>query len=246
MRDQNYAVAMILAWPLTTSTELAQVLRPGGRLRPDSALRSLRDKGLAAEAITVVPRSGRGAHGKVVWYSSLMIDVARLLRNERYDAARAAHAEATRLAGHRSARFVAEWLVEHGGPDPDPAVLDEATGRALTRLATLTASARQRLLPDLGIATFAGRVADVSGRVAFVLDEEGRSLPIPTPSDPSTEWSGALVTVDTEDLPGGATTIWVRAAFDSDADPNERVPGGPRLLTPAERERLGRPVTAAS
>lgn len=88
MRDQNYAVAMILAWPLTTSTELAQVLRPGGRLRPDSALRSLRDKGLAAEAITVVPRSGRGAHGKVVWYSSLMIDVARLLRNERYDAAR--------------------------------------------------------------------------------------------------------------------------------------------------------------
>lgn len=95
---------MILAWPLTTSTELAQVLRPGGHLRPDSALRSLRDKGFAAEAITVVPRSGRGAHGKVVWYSSLMIDIARLVRNERFDAARATHDEATRLAGHR--RFV--------------------------------------------------------------------------------------------------------------------------------------------
>jgi len=237
---------MILAWPLTTSTELAQVLRLGGHLRPDSALRSLRDKDLAAEAITVVPRSGRGAHGKVVWYSSLMIDVARLLRNEQFDAARAAHAEATRLAGHRSARFVAEWLVEHGGPDPDPAILDAATGGALSRLALLTASARQQLLPDLGIATFTGRVADVSGRVAFVLDAEGRSLPIPAPTEPSTEWSGALVSVDTEELPGGATTIWIRAAFDPEADPNERVPGGPRLLTPAERERLGRPVTAAS
>ena len=237
---------MILAWPLTNSTELAQVLRPGGRLRPDSALRSLRDKGLPAEAITVVPRSGRGAHGKVVWYSSLMIDVARLLRNERYDAARAAHEEASRLAGHRSARFAAEWLVEHGGPRPGPAAPGEAPGEGLPPVATPTSAGRQRLLPGPRVATFAGRVADVSGRVAFVLDEEGRSLPIPTPSDPSTEWSGALVTVDTEDLPGGATTIWVRPAFDPDADPNERVPGGPRLLTPAERARLGRPVTAAS
>jgi hypothetical protein len=243
MRDQVYTEAMILAWPLANSTQLAQVLRPGGHLRPDSALRSLRHKGLTAEAITVVPRSGRGAHGKVVWYSSLMLDVARLLRNERLDAARAAHAEAMQLSGHRAARFVAEWLVEHGGPDPDPAVLDAATGGALTRLALLTASARQRLLPDLGVATFAGRVADVSGRVVFVLDEEGRSLPIPAPSEPSTAWSGALVSVDTEDLPGGATTIWVRPAFDPEADPNERIPGGPRLLGPAERERLGRPVT---
>lgn len=75
---------------------------------------------------------------------------------------------------------------------------------------------------------------------------EGRSLPIQVPSEPSTEWSGALVTVDTEDLPGSATTIWIRPAFDPAADPNERVPGGPGLLTPAERERLGRPVTAAS
>ncbi len=236
---------MILAWPLTTSLELARMLRPGGHLRPDSALRSLRDKGLGAEPITVVPRLGRGAHGRVVWYSSLMIDVARLVRGEHLEAARAAHEEATRLALHRSARIVAEWLVEHGGPDPDPAVLDAATGGALTRLATLTSSARQRLLVDSGVATCAGRVADVSGRIAFVLDDEGRSLPIPVPSEPSDEWRGALVSVDTEDLPGGATTTWVRAGFDSEADPNERVPGGPRLLTPAERERLGRPVTAS-
>lgn len=234
---------MILPWPLTTSTELAQVLRPGGHLRPDSALRSLRDKGLSAEPITVVPRTGRGAHGKVVWYSSLMIDVARLLRADDLDAARTVHTEATRLASHRSARFVADWLAEHGGPDPDPAALDGATGGALTRLATLTTSARQRLLPDLGVATFAGRVTEIADGVAFVVDDDGRSLPIPAPS---TEWSDALVSIDTEDLSGGATTTWVRPAFDPEADPNDRVPGGPRLLTPAERERLGRPVPAAS
>ncbi|MEJ7584208.1 MAG: hypothetical protein WKF43_09005 [Acidimicrobiales bacterium] len=92
-----------------------------------------------------------------------MLDVARLVRADDLDAAREAHAVATRLATHRSARFVAEWLAEHGGPDPDPALLDAETGGALTRLATLTASARARLQPELGIDAFTGRVADVAG-----------------------------------------------------------------------------------
>lgn len=177
------------------------MLRPGGHLRADSALRALRDKGVPAEPISVVPRSGRGADGRVVWYSSLMVDVARLVR-----------------AGHLG------------------------TGGALTRLATLTASARARLLPDLRIETFAGRVADGAGRVAFVVDEDGRSLPLPAPSGSPMAWAGALVIVDTEELSGGATTVWVRPAFDPAADLNERVPGGPHLLTPAERDRLSRPV----
>lgn len=233
---------MILAWPLTTSAELARVLRPGGHLRADSALRALRDKGLAAEPITVVPRSGRGADGRVVWYSSLMVDVARLVRAGDLDAARATHAAATKLAKNRAADFVAGWLAEKGGSDPDPAEVDLGTGGALTRLATLTASARARLLPDLRIDTFAGRVADVSGRVAFVVDEEGRSLPLPAPSGSPMAWAGALVVVDTEELSGGASTVWVRPAFDPAADLNERVPGGPYLLTQAERERLSRPV----
>lgn len=236
---------MILAWPLTTSTELAGVLRPGGHLRADSALRSLRDKGLAAEPITVVPRSGRGADGRVVWYSSLMVDVARLVRAGDLATAESAHAAATKLAGHRAAKFVAEWLAGHGGPDPDPAEIDLGTGGALTRLATLTASARGRLLPDLRIDTFAGRVADLSGRVAFVVDEEGRSLPIPAPPGSPMAWAGALVVVDTEELSAGATAVWIRPAFDPEAALNERVPGGPHLLTPAERERLSRSVAAS-
>lgn len=237
---------MIFGWPLTTSTEIAQVLRLGGHLRPDSALRALRDKGLSAEPITVVPRSGRGAHGRVVWYSSLMLDAARLVRAEKMAAAQAVHAEATQLAGHRSARFVADWLVEHGGPDPDPALLDAATGGALTRLALLTASAREQLLPRLDIETFTGRITEVSDRAVFVLDEQGRSFPIPAPSERSSGWDGALVSVDIEHLPGGATTVWIRPAFDPESDPNQRVSGGPRLLTPAERERVGRTVASAS
>ena len=236
---------MILPWPLTTSAELAEVLRPGGHLRADSALRSLRDQGVAALPITVVPRSGRGADGRVVWYSSLMVDVARLVRAGDRATAKATHAEAAKLAKHRAADFVAEWLAEHGGPDPDPAELDLGTGGALTRLATLTASARARLMSDLRIDTFAGRIADVSARVAFVVDEEGRSLPIPTSSGSPMARVGALVVVDTEELSSGATTVWVRPAFDPAADLNERVLGGPHLLTPAERERLSRPVASS-
>lgn len=235
---------MLLAWPLTTSAELASVLRPGGHLRSDSTLRALRERGFAAEAITVVPRSDRGAHGRVVWYSSLMLDVARLVRVGDDEAASDAHAAATRLASHRAARFVAEWLAGNGGPDPDPAALDAGTGGALTRLATLTASARQELLPRLRVRTFAGRVVEISERSALVVDEDGESLSILAPKDSSSEWVRALVLVDIEDLAGGATTLWVRSAFDPDADPNERVLGGPRILTPAERERLA--VTVAS
>lgn len=235
---------MMLPWPLTTSTELAQVLRPGGHLRPDSALRTLRENGLPAEPISVVPRSGQGARGRVVWYSSLMVDVARLLRMGADEAAAAVHVSATELAGHRSTRFVAERLLE-AGPDPDPARLDAETGGALTRLATVTASARETHLAALGVESFVGRVADVSGRVAFVVADDGRTLPLPSPTTSPNAWAGALVSVDTELLPGGATTVWVRPAFDSEADPNERVPGGPHLLTPAERERLSHPVTSA-
>lgn len=235
---------MLLPWPLTTSTELAQVLRPGGHLRPDSALRALRDKGLPPEAITVVPRSRRGANGRAVWYSSLILDAARLVRAGDLDTARTVHASATQLAAHRSARFVAEWLV-NGGPDPDPALLDAKTGGALTRLAMLTASAREKFLARLGIESFVGRVAGVAGRVAFVVDDEGRTLPIPSASDSPSPRAGSLVVVYTEQLSGGATTIWVRPTFDSDADPHERVPGGPYLLTPAERERLSRSAAAS-
>jgi hypothetical protein len=173
-----------------------------------------------------------------------MLDVARLLRMGE-EGAEAAHAAASKLATHRAAHFVAEWLVERGGTDPDPALLDADTGGALTRLATLTESARGKLLPQLHIETFTGRVADVPGRTVFVIDEEGRSRPIPAPTRSAAEWAGALVVVDTERLADGATTIWTRRAFDSVADPGERVPGTPRLLTPAEQDRLKRPVASA-
>ena len=229
---------MLLAWPLTTSAEIAGVLRPGGHLRPDSALRTLRDRGLPATAISVVPRSERGAHGRVVWYSSLMLDTARLLRAGDDDAAATAHAAATTMAAHRAASFVALWLAENGGPDPDPAALDDATGGALTRLAMLTASARSGLAQRAGVRTFVGRVTKIAAGSALVVAAEGQSMSIPTPMKSSTDWRGALVSVDIEELAGTATTLWVRSAFDPEADPNERVPGGPQILSPAERERL--------
>jgi hypothetical protein len=229
---------MLLPWPLTTSAELAGVLRPGGHLRPDSSLRTLRERGLSAEAITVVPRSARGAHGRVVWYSSLMIDVARLLRLGDQGTATEVHTAATRLAAHRAARFVAEWLVAEREPEPDPARLDTETGGALTRLAILTASARAKFLPRLAVRTHAGRVTDVVGGTAMLVTEDGEQLSIPAPAESSNAWTNALVSVDIERMPGGAITLWVRPAFDPDADPRGRVPGGPHILTPAERERL--------
>lgn len=220
------------------------MLRPGGQLRPDSALRTLRDRGMAAAAISVVPRSQRGAQGRVVWYSSLMLDAARLVRVGDDDAAAAAHAAATKLASHRAAAFVAEWLAENGGPEPDLAALDHATGGALTRLAMLTASAREGLAHRVGVRIFIGRVTDFAAGSASVVATDGTTLSIPTPTSSSTDWRGALVSVDIEELAGTATTLWVRPAFDPDADPNARVPGGPQILSSAERERLALAVSS--
>jgi len=167
-----------------------------------------------------------------------MIDVARLVRTGDDATAADVHAAATQLASHRAAVFVAKWLVANGDPDPDPAALDAETGGALTRLATLTTSARAKLLPRLKVRTFTGQVAEVGEDSAVVVCEDGQHISIPMLARSSTAWEKALVSVDIEEIPHGAAALWVRPAFDSEADPHERAPGGPHLLTPAERERL--------
>lgn len=231
---------MILPWPLATSVELAHVLRPGSHLRPDSALRTLRDNGLAAEPISVVPRSARGAHGRVVWYSSLMIDVARLFRNGDEATAGALVAEANKLAGKRAAHFVAEHLLA-AGDEPDAVALDAEAGGALTRLGLLTAAVRQDHDDALGVDSFAGRVAETSTGGIVVTTEEGGQLMILGDSGHAV---GDLVAVDAELLAGGIT-IWVRRAFETETDPHGNVPGGARLLTSAQRARIDRELTSA-
>ncbi len=173
-----------------------------------------------------------------------MIDVARLLRLEDHATAAAVHAAATRLAAHRSARFVAKWLVADGEPERDPVRLDAETGGALTRLATLTASSRAKFLPRLAVRTLARRVAEVAGGMATLVADDGQHLSIPAPAESSGAWINTLVSVDIEEMPGGAT-LWVRPAFDPDADPHGRVQGGPHILTPAERERLKEALASA-
>ncbi|MGH9244277.1 MAG: hypothetical protein ACRD29_08155 [Acidimicrobiales bacterium] len=174
-----------------------------------------------------------------------MLDVARLVRAGDEGAAAEAHMAASRLAAHRSARFVADWLVASRDLDPDPAELDADAGGALSRLATLTTSAREKVLPRLGIRLLLGTVSKVDDGSALVVGRDGQRLSIPTPVESGTDWRGALVSVDIEAMPGGATTLWVRPAFDSEADPHERVPGGPHILTPAERDRLKEALASA-
>lgn len=108
----------------------------------------------------------------------------------------------------------------------------------------LTASALEALAYRAGVRTFTGRVTSFAAGSASVVTTDGTALSIPTPTSSSTDWRGALVSVDIEELAGTATTMWVRPAFDPEADTNERVPGGPQILSAAERERLA--LAAAS
>jgi hypothetical protein len=220
---------VLFAWPLTTSDEVAQVLRPGGQILPDSALRALRDKGCAPAPISVVTRSEARANGRAVWYSSLLLDVARLVRRGELEAARALNDAAAELAVSRSAVFVAHQLAEAAG-EPDAAVIDRDSGGALSRLALLTASTRRRLPVGVVPGAFTGRVSEVSGAIAVIVDEEGHVHRVPIGDAPPYEWTGAAVSVDIEQLPNGAVTLWTRPAFPHDVDPHERVPGSPVFI----------------
>lgn len=237
---------MILSWPLCTSDELASTLRPGGHIRPDSALRTLRDRAVPAEPITVVPRSGRRAHGRSVWYSALMLDVARLVRIGDVERAAELHREATRIADQRAIHFVAEWLVEHSGARLDLAKLDSECGGALTRVATLTMSTRQQLLPDEHAQSILGIVETSTGREITLVDNAGARHSIPVADNVTTRYPpGKAVAIDIDALDAGSVTIRVRPAFVADRDPNTRVPGSPHLLRSDERTRTAHPLTSA-
>jgi hypothetical protein len=73
--------------------------------------------------------------------------------------------------------------------------------------------------------------------MALIVADDGNAASIPSRRS-SAEWANTPVVIDFEDLGDDNGTFWVPAAFDPAADVNERVPGGPRLLTLAERDRL--------
>lgn len=235
-------MGVILPFPLTTSAEIAAVLRPGGRLRPDSALRTLRDNGLGGVGVTIVPRAQRAARGRSVWYSSLMLDVARLYRRGDVDGASVVLQQANELVGHRAARFIAEGLAAAGSV-PDATELDALTGGALSRLALLTASRREKLASRLQVRCSTGTVVGRVGELAVVETEDGLRLGVPALVEPAGLGAlGAHVAVDAETLDGRSSFMWVRPALQPQGERHARVPGKPRLLTGDERRRFDRDV----
>lgn len=235
-------MVVILPSPLATSAEIAAVLRPGGRLRPDSALRTLRENGLGGVGVSIVARAESAARGRSVWYSSLMLDVARLYRRGDVDAASVVLGQANELVTHRAARFVSEGLAASGSV-PEGAELDALTGGALSRFALLTASRREQLAPRLQVRCSTGTVVGRVGELAVVETEDGLRLGIPVPAEPASLGAlGAHVAVDAETLDGRSSFMWVRPAMQLQGDRHVRVPGKPRLLTGDERRRFDRDV----
>ena len=235
-------MVVILPFPLATSADIAAVLRPGGRLRPDSALRTLRENGLGGVGVSIVTRAESAARGRSVWYSSLMLDVARLYRRGDVDSASVVLGQANELVAHRAARSVWEGLAA-SGPAPDGAEVDVLTGGALSRLALLTASRREQLASRLEVRCSTGTVVGLVGELAVVETEDGLRLGIPVPAEPATLGAlGAHVAVDAESLDGRSSFMWVRPAMELQGDRHGRVPGKPRLLTGDERHRFDRDV----
>lgn len=225
----------MLPFPLATSHEIAAVLRPGAGLRPDSALRTLRKHGLGGRSVAVVPRTGTGAAGRAVWYSSLMIDVARLYRWRDLDAARQVLVAADGLILHRAVRFLAEGLAG-AGHELDLVALDAATGGALSRLALLTESRRSQLDSVLRVRRSIGTVVGRAGDLAVITTEDGLRVGVPAPVGPATPSAdGSGIALDVERFDDRSSFMWVRPAFEPAPDQHDRVPSRYRLLTDGER-----------
>ena len=234
---------MILPFPLATSAEIAGVLRPGTGLRPDSALRTLRENHLAGAQVSVVPRAAGAARGRAVWYSALMLDVARLYRWHDREAAREILTKADELASSRAAHFLAEHL-SGATVEPTAAELDRLTGGALSRLALLTESVRRQTEGRLRVRHSTGTIIGHEGDLAIVETEEGVRLGVPCPRTESANAGavGTKVAIDAEQLDTRSSCVWVRAAFEASTDRHARVPGSPRLLTEEERRHVARDV----
>lgn len=202
----------------------------------------MRENRLGGVGLSVVTRAESAARGRSVWYSSLMLDVARLYRRGDVDTASVVLGQANELIAHRAARFVSEGLVTSGSV-PDGAELDALTGGALSRFALLTASRREQLASRLQVRCSTGTVVGRVGDLAVVETEDGLRLGIPVPAEPASLGAlGAHVAVDAETLDGRSSFMWVRPAMQLEGDRHGRVPGKPRLLAGDERRRFDRDV----
>src|SRR5262249_17800631 len=128
------------------------------------------------------------------------------------------------------------------GSAPDPMELDALTGGALSRLALLTASRRERLVSRLGVRSSTGTVVGRVGELAVVETEDGLRLGVPAPAEASLGAAGADLPRDAETLDGRSSFMWVRPALQPQGERSARVPGKPRLLTGDERRRFDRDV----
>jgi hypothetical protein len=177
----------------------------------------------------------------VVWYSALVLDVARLLRwGDRRQAAVVLEAANELMAG-RAAAFVAESLGEvHPEAGGDLAEMDEATGGALSRLALLTEGMRRRAPIGERLRSEFGTIIDVTESYATTVTEDGVKLALPMPSGEDRVWStvGAVVAVDYEISEGLSMLTWVRPALALSMSEGGRTPVEPVLLNAEERTRL--------
>lgn len=217
---------MILPSPLVTSSAIARVLRPGARARPDSALKTLQRNGLDGRLISVVQRSGPTARGRSVYYSALMLDVARSFRRGDLTTAHRARDAGDRLVAGRPARFVAEALTAK--PDARLDQLDQVAGGAVTRLALLTEAARRDLYdPDELPIRWSGTVASVTDGLTTLRTSNGSLIAVPGPLP-----VGMTVVVDTERTED-QVILDVRSGLQPRSDRNSLTPAEPVLLDPS-------------
>jgi hypothetical protein len=222
---------VILPSPFVTSEAIASVLRPGAKIHPDSALKTLQRNGLNGHAVSVVQRSGATARGRAVFYSALMLDVARHYRRGDIPAARRARDAGDQLVSGRPARFVAEALAA----DLDASLehLDQVSGGAMSRLAFLTEARHLEAYKSADVPIrWAGTVVDSSDGVTTIRTSDGPNVAIP-----GTLPKGTPVVVDIERSDAQAI-LAVRAGLKTTQDPNSRTPSEPIFLTRDDRETL--------
>jgi hypothetical protein len=231
--------------PFTTADAIAAEYKPGARVTPKAALRTLRDKAVVSEGVRISPRDDRGrVVGARHLYSSINLDAVRLFRDGKAAEARrlAAKAQAIETSA-AAARFTKELTTKLHENAPLYEVITTNYDALLEGLTEMTRETEAvRVQGRVGRAVFARVVAYLEGDLAQLALEDGAGT-FAMPIGDLGEWTlrvGAGVSMRWEVLGSGMSLLKAAPAIDveieqaSDAYPFDRP-------LPAETERLSIP-----
>jgi len=222
---------MIAAWPVVVRDRIVHAFKPGGSPAAEAPFRTLRRHMWVSQGVRVTLFADRGLAGQMTFFSSLNLVAARLARRGNAPAAaRVARAAADLEAGPEFAVLrallselpgrEAEQVVGGLFPENGRAALAEALRAVASR--TEQVRANDILLSSPAEVAFAGRIAEVSGQFALLVqpkDGTATMVPLWMAGEAGRDRVGDYLALVADKLDGASAVVEAVPAIDIDDSP---------------------------